>query len=163
MVSLFLPSTNKFLVEFTPPASAGGFFWTLYYNVVMKKLSCFWFLVSCFLFVHPALAQVASDGTWTGRCVTQGDVATIQGFECLFANILQIIVVIAGLAFFFMFISGGFKYLTSGGDEKLASASSTLTMAIIGLVGVIASWLILNFIQKFTGVNVTIFQIPGNP
>jgi len=61
-----------------------------------------------------------------------------------------------------MFISGGFKYLTSGGNEKsVASASSTLTMAILGLVGIIASWLILKFIQNFTGVNVTIFQIPG--
>lgn len=128
----------------------------------MKKLSSFLFLVSGFFFSRPALAQ--STTAWSGRCVQHGDVATIQGFECLFANILQVIVTIAGLAFFFMFISGGFKYLTSNGDEKkLAAASSTLTMAIIGLVGVIASWLIMNFIQKFTGVNVTIFEIPGGP
>jgi hypothetical protein len=117
--------------------------------------------LSRFFFPRPVLAQGTTAGPWSQRCAI-GDVATIQGFECLFANILQIIVTIAGLAFFFMFISGGFKYLLSSGDEKkLASASSTLTMAIIGLIGVIASWLILNFIQKFTGVNVTTFQIPG--
>jgi len=35
-------------------------------------------------------------------------------------------------------------------------------MAIIGLIGIIASWLILSFIQKFTGItNITQFKIPG--
>lgn len=105
---------------------------------------------------QPALAQTK---TWSGKCVSNG-VATIQGFECLFANILQIIVTIAGISFFAMFIIGGFKYLTSGGDpKKAASASSTLTMSIIGLVGVILSWLILLFIQRFTGAQITEFKI----
>lgn len=99
---------------------------------------------------------------WTDRCVTSDSVAKIQGFECLFANILQIIVSAAGLVFFGMFIVGGFKYLTSGGDpKKTASASSTLGLAVIGVVGVIASWLILKFISGFTGVDVTQFKV-GN-
>jgi len=114
-------------------------------------------------FVIPALAQ--SPQAWTGRCVGTGansDIPTIQGVECLFYNILQFIVFFAGLIFLFMFISGGFKYLGSGGDEKaVAAAGSTLTSAIIGLVGIIASWLILSFIQKFTGINVTQLIIPG--
>jgi uncharacterized membrane protein len=84
--------------------------------------------------------------------------------ECLFFNVLQVIVIFAGLAFLFMFISGGFKYLFSGNEQKsVAAAGATLTMAFIGLVGIIASWLILSFIQKFTGVNVTQFKIPGSP
>lgn len=106
----------------------------------------------------PALAQ---GSPWSTRCQTDG-VATIQGFECLFQNILQVIIPIAGLVFFAIFISGGFKYLTSGGDPKKASAATkTLTMAFIGLIGVIFSWLILLFIKKFTGVDVTIFKIPS--
>lgn len=93
------------------------------------------------------------------KCVV-GDVPTIFGFECLFYNILQIITTVAGLAFFAMFIVGGFKYLTSGGDpKKAASASSTLAMSVIGLIGVIVSWLILLFIEKFTGVPVTKFKL----
>ena len=104
----------------------------------------------------PAYAQ---GKTWSGACVSDG-VATIKGFECLYQNILQIIVGVAGIAFFLMFIVGGFKYLTSGGDsKKTAAASSTLTMAVIGIVGVIVSWLILLFIQNFTGINVTQFKI----
>lgn len=107
---------------------------------------------------------------WTGRCVgsyypgvsNAGDVASIQGFECLFFNVLQVVAALAGLAFFVMFISGGFNYLFSGNDDKkVAAASSTLTMAIIGLVGVIASYFVLRLIQNFTGVSVTNFIIPG--
>ena len=132
-------------------------------------------LASLFLnIVTPAYAQTT---TWSqGHCVktvttkvsnyygnsTYDDIATIQGAECLFFNILQVIVYLAGLAFLFMFISGGFKYLFSSGEQKsVAAASSTLTMAFIGLIGIIASWLIISFIQKFTGVNITNFVIPG--
>jgi len=93
---------------------------------------------------------------------TYNDIASIQGLECLFFNILQVVVLLAGLAFLFMFISGGFKYLFSSGEQKsVAAASSTLTMAFIGIVGIIASWLILSFIQKFTGIKITEFIIPG--
>jgi len=96
-----------------------------------------------------------------GFCAKDG-VATIQGIECLFANVLQVITFIAGLVFLFMFISGAYSYLFSGGDEKkLAAASSTLGSAILGLVGIIASYLILKFIQGFTGVAITDFVIPG--
>lgn len=109
------------------------------------------------LFAPTALAQAA----WSGRCVDNG-VATIQGLECLFANVLQVIVTLAGFAFLVMFILGGFQYLTSGGDDKkAAAASSTLTMAVIGLVGITISWLILKFISDFTGANVLEFKIPG--
>lgn len=98
---------------------------------------------------------------WGSTCVKDG-VATIQGFNCLFANIAQVIVYFAGLVFFIMFIRGGFSYLTSGGDpKKTAKATSTLTLAIIGLVGVIVSFLIIKFIGDFTGVNVTEFNVPS--
>jgi hypothetical protein len=121
------------------------------------------FVISYLTLAIPSFAQ--SPKAWTGRCVGTGtntDIPTIQGFECLFFNILQFIVFFAGLIFLFMFISGGFKYLTSGSDDKaVAAASGTLTSAIIGLIGIIASWLILSFIQKFTGINVTQLLIPG--
>lgn len=128
-------------------------------------------LVAIFSFLFFSSSRpVFAQETWSKRCappVTVGsstytDVASIQGFECLFYNILQVIVYLAGISFFIMFIVGGFQYLFSSGDpKKAASASSTLTMAIIGLIGIIVSWFILSFIQKFTGVNVTDFIIPG--
>lgn len=120
------------------------------------------FLVSKFLSPLPVHAQTSP---WSSRCVANGDVATIQGFECLFGNVVSVVILFAGLAFFGMFIYGGFQYLTSSNDDKkVAAASSTLTLAVVGLVGAVASYLILNFIQKFTGANVTNFIIPpANP
>lgn len=116
------------------------------------------FLLFTFNFAPSAHAQSA----WSGKCVAQGDVATIQGLECLFGNMLQVIVGLAGIVFFVMFINGGFQYLFSSGDQKkAASASSTLTMAIMGLVGVVASYLILKLIQTITGANITNFVIPS--
>lgn len=120
---------------------------------------------------HPALAQTTKE--WKDITTSSGkscvgtlpgstDVATIQGFECIFYNILQVIVFVAGIAFFVMFIYGGYQYLFSSNDpKKTATAASTLTMAIIGVIGVIGSWLILSLITKFTGVDVTNFKIPG--
>ena len=144
----------------------------LMYNYPMHKVIVFllsFFLLSTFYFrlSTPIYAQGA---VWSGNCVKSmnvpgsgpTDVPTIQGFECLFANVLKVIVTIAGLAFLIMFIVGGFQYMQTSNDPKaVAAASSTLTYAIIGLVGVIVSWLILSFIKTFTGVDVTKFQIPG--
>jgi len=122
-----------------------------------------YFVLFLFSFVSPIQAQTS--GSWAShdqRCVVNGDVATIQGIECLVFFILQVIVSLAGIVFLFMFISGGFKYLFSSGEQKaVAAASSTLTLAVIGLVGIIASWLILSFIQTFTGLNITQLIIPG--
>lgn len=112
---------------------------------------------------------LAQPQVWSGRCVgsagltpsflghpgvNASDVPTIQGLECLFANVLSVITAFAGLAGLVMFIVGGFQYLSSQGDPKaLASANQTLTNAILGLVGVIVSALILRLIATFTGVN----------
>lgn len=123
-------------------------------------------ILSIFL-PQPALAQATKEwkdittSSGVGKCVID-EVATIQGFECIFYNVLQVIVFFAGIAFFIMFIYGGYQYLFSNNDpKKTAVAASTLTMAIIGVIGVIGSWLIMSLITKFTGVNVTNFAIPG--
>lgn len=123
-------------------------------------ISSLFFLVTNFLVPSATLAQ--SD--WAGRCVDSAnpDVATIQGLECLFANVLSVITLVAGLVFFFMLISGGFQYFMAAGDPKRAAAvQSQLTSSVVGLIGVIASFFILRLIQNFTGVNVTRFFIPG--
>lgn len=100
--------------------------------------------------------------TSSGSPCVVDETATIQGFECLFYNVLQVVVYFAGIASFIMIIVGGFQYIFSHNDpKKTASASSTITMAIFGIVGVIVSWLIISLIKNFTGVDVTKFAIPG--
>jgi hypothetical protein len=135
------------------------------YNYPMQKAIFFIsFLllttIHCLLNTSPVYAQGAK---WSNVCISTVDptVPTIQGFECLFANVLKVIVTVAGLAFVIMFIVGGFQYMQSKNDPKaVAAASSTLTYAIIGLVGAIVSWLILLFIKDFTGIDITQFRIP---
>ncbi|MFA6518219.1 MAG: pilin [Candidatus Shapirobacteria bacterium] len=135
----------------------------------MSRLSYLLVLISYLLvLISPAPAPALAQQDWKARdprCVDKAnpDVATIQGLECLFYNTLSVVVTIAGLVFLVMFIVGGFNYVLSNGDpKKAAGAAGTLTSAIIGLVGVIASWLILRLIQNFTGIStLTIFQIPG--
>ena len=61
-----------------------------------------------------------------------------------------------------MLIVGGFQYLTAGGNpEKTKAAGNTITYAVIGLVVILGAWFILLFIEKFTGVKVTEFNLPS--
>ncbi len=119
-------------------------------------------LLSFIKLIRPTHAFAQKDWSQiSDRCVS-GDVATIQGLECIFFNILQTIVFFVGLIFFFVLIAGGFQYLFSGGDpKKTAQASSSLTMAILGLAGIIISWLILSLISSLTGLPILQFRIPG--
>ena len=151
----------------------------------MKRASCYFVVSTIFLLIScllagrslfspsPALAQESFPQPWAtiepGRCVQELnvggqmiEVATIQGFECLFINIVRILVPIAGLALFIMLIVGSFQLLTSGGDAKaVQKARATLTYAILGLVLFLGIWFILRLIQTITGVDVTKFEIPG--
>ena len=72
---------------------------------------------------------------------SNGDkVVTLQGFEVVFANIIGLALKAAVLVSFIMIIIGGFKYLTSAGDPKAAaSARSTLTWGIAGIVIIIGA------------------------
>lgn len=80
-------------------------------------------------------------------------VATIQGLECLVANMLNIAITLIGVGVFAMILFGAFQYLTSQGDPKAAEAGKqTITYAIIGLVLAISAWFILNLISGFTGL-----------
>lgn len=106
----------------------------------------------------------AQGSGWGSRCLggPEEDVATIQGFECLFQRVLTVASTLAGLAFAVMIVVGGFKLIFAGGEKQaLQSAKKTFTYAFIGLALVILSWFILLLIQEFTGIQVTEFSIPG--
>lgn len=88
------------------------------------------------------------------------DPPTLQNLEDVFANVIKIVLGIAGITFFILLLSSGFKFITSGGDPKaLEGAKKTLTYAIGGLILIIVSYLILLLIKEITGVDVTIFRV----
>lgn len=86
--------------------------------------------------------------------------AKISDLQGLFTRAVGALIALAGIALFIMLLSGGLKFITSGGDPKaLDGAKKTITYAIAGLAVILLSYLILVFIQKITGAQVTNFSI----
>ena len=73
-----------------------------------------------------------------------------SGVGVLASDIILILTGVAGIVAIIFIIIGGFKFLTSSGDEKkLASATGTLNYAIIGLAVVILAFVIIKVVQYF--------------
>ena len=88
-----------------------------------------------------------------GDCVREG-VATLACVPIVLQNIINFLILFAGVICVFLIIVAGYKFVTSEGDpEKTSSARKTLTYAIGGFLLVIASFVILNFVADFTGVD----------
>ena len=88
------------------------------------------------------------------------DIATIKDLETVFGNVVRAALGLAGIVLFVLLLSGGFKYITSGGDPKaIESAQKTISYAIGGLIVIVLSYLILVLIKTLTGVDVTQFKI----
>lgn len=87
-------------------------------------------------------------------------VAKLSSLEFIFQRVLNIAISLAGLVLFVMLLTGGFSWLTAGGDpEKAKKAGGTLTWAIAGFALLLGSWFILRLISQFTGVDLTIFEL----
>lgn len=90
--------------------------------------------------------------------------AKLQDLEIVFGNVVQAMLAMGGVALFIMLLTGGFKYLTSGGDPKaLEGAKHTLTYAIGGFVLLAFSYMLLRILGDVTGIkeaitNFTIFR-----
>lgn len=119
--------------------------------------------------VFPAAALAQQE--WTGVCVGTalgedigGDVATIQGAQCLIANVFSVIITIIGLAGFVMFVIGAFQWMLSGNNTKgVDTARQSMTYAVIGIVVALSGFIIINLIAAFTGIDaITQFVIPSS-
>lgn len=95
-------------------------------------------------------------------CLIDG-VAQIACFESIFARIISIVTILAGLVFFIMLLVGGMRYLFSAGNPKtVEAAKGTLTTAFLGLALIVGAYLILRIVAVFTGLNeLLIFKIVG--
>ena len=77
-------------------------------------------------------------------------------------GIVSFIILVAFVAAFIFLLVGGVRWITAGGDEKaIASARSTITAAIVGLVIVLLAFAIIRVVEIFfvtniisTGVNI---------
>lgn len=122
-------------------------------------------LVVFVAYLYSASSALAQTSDWGRVCVggVNNDVATLQGLECLIANIFTVILTLIGLAAFVMLIVGSLRWLISGGNSSsLDKARSTMTYAIIGIVVAVSAYIVLNLIASFTGVYIIrTFKIPA--
>lgn len=110
-------------------------------------------VVAYLLSASPALAQTVE---WSGVCVggPDKDVATIQGIECLVANIFVVIISLIGMAAFVMLIIGSVQWMISGGSpDGTKKARDTMTYAVIGIVVSLSAFIVLNLVAGYTGVD----------
>jgi hypothetical protein len=107
-------------------------------------------------FSKQILAAPADDGDpglpGVGK-INQDELNLPTDVNDIIGNLIQLVYAVAGIIFFFMFVLGGIRYLTAGGDEKAAaSARATLTQAFIGLVIVVAAFLITQLVFNLFGI-----------
>lgn len=80
-------------------------------------------------------------------------VVTLDCVPVLFTNIVFLLFSFSGLVALIFVIMGGFKYMFSGGDaKKTEEARKIITYAVIGLILILMSFGIVNFIGNVTGV-----------
>lgn len=82
--------------------------------------------------------------------------------EGMVSGFLKLILIVAGLAFFFILVVGGVKWILSGGDKAhTEGARNQITAALVGLVIVFSAWAITQLIYTFFGVNILELTIPS--
>lgn len=88
-------------------------------------------------------------------CLAKGtDVATLDCVPIVFKNVIDAALIFAGIVTVTFIILAGYKMMNSGGDQKqVADAKGTLTYAIIGLIIILFSFFIVNFIAFTTGTD----------
>lgn len=96
-------------------------------------------------------------GSYNTLCT---NIPTAQGLVSTALNVLLFVAFVSALIFL---IIGGIKWIMSGGDkEGTAKAKNTVTSALIGLVIVLAAWILINVILKFFGLNdISTLQLPS--
>jgi hypothetical protein len=79
----------------------------------------------------------------------QGTCTATDG-SCLYGivgRVLNVVLGFLGIVLLFYFIYGGFKWMTAGGDEKgVGEAKTMIRNAVIGLVIIMASYALSNFV-----------------
>lgn len=88
-------------------------------------------------------------------------VATISCIWIVLQNVINAALVLSGVVAVFLIIYSGYQYVTSSGDkEKVDNARKRLTYAIIGLVIVMMSFVMVNLLSQFTGVDLSQLTSP---
>jgi TRAP-type C4-dicarboxylate transport system permease small subunit len=99
------------------------------------------------LIVSPALVGAAGMPSKIVPC--DGAACTVCDLATLAQNILNAAIYIAVFLAGVLFAWAGWNYLSAGGEgQKLTSAKNTFTNVFIGLVIILAGWLVVDTLMK---------------
>ncbi len=85
--------------------------------------------------------------TWTGKSS-----GPLEALATIVSFLVGVITVAAGIYFIFMFIIGGYEWLSASGDKsRLTKAQDRLTHAIIGLLIVVGGYAIISLTAALFG------------
>lgn len=88
----------------------------------------------------------------TGRFQTGNQYQLLGDF---ISTLVNVVTVVAGLAFLLYFSIGGLKWITSSGEKARAEEAKTeLTQAAIGLIVVAVSYFIAGIVGGVVGINI---------
>jgi len=125
----------------------------------MKKWQLVVLVLGSVFLLSPAPAAAEGTGKWSGVCVGASgtlseDVATIQGVTCLIANGLNAVLTLFAFVGFLMFVYASFMLMISGGNPSgYETAKNTFTYAVFGFILALSSFVIVNLITYYTGLN----------
>lgn len=137
----------------------------------MKKLlSCSLVLISllALLFSQPVLAAEECVGaSCRSPDITNPLLSKISGlsgvqfFQKLISLALNLLFVGGAIIFVFVFLVGGIRWITAGGDKAgVESAQKMVTNALIGLAILFSVFAIISLIKLLFGIDIMKFQIP---
>lgn len=81
----------------------------------------------------------------------------LQGLSAIVPPIINIVLVIAGIVSFIMFVLNGFNFITALGDpEKIKSARKSLVFSILGFALLFFPFIIIPALVKLSGLNTAV-------
>jgi len=90
------------------------------------------------------IPQAHADDVVGTITVPSGIPSQVGGIGSFLTVIIRFFIIIAGLFTLWQFLSGGFTFITSNGDKaKITEATNKITMSLIGLVVIAASFIII--------------------
>lgn len=108
-----------------------------------------------FSLVKPAFAQIRLEPKGSDF-----DSLTNLTFAGIVSGLINLVMVLAALIFFFMLVWGGVKWVMSQGDKgNVETARNQITNALIGLAIVFAAWAIMKLIETLFGINIMTLNI----
>lgn len=105
--------------------------------------------ITSFYWTLPVLAAgtLCPPGDFSGLCSKTFKPEDLVGFA------INVAIFVAFVAALLWLIYGGIRWIISGGDkEATAHAKGTVTSALIGLVIVLAAWIIINLLLTLFGL-----------